>query len=328
MAGKKIDKEILRRLKTPESSFTSGETLARALGISRTAVWKRIRGLKARGFSIEAQTSKGYRLCDVAEPFNEISIAAGMATEFIGRKIHFFESLPSTNNKALELARTGAPEGTLIISETQTNGRGRLGREWSSPPGVNLYASIILRPRAAAHELQGITLLGAIAVAEAVARFSRRPPDVKWPNDILIDSKKVAGILMEMYTEAEMTSFVIAGIGVNLNMDPSILPAPLNREATSIKNVSKTAVARAAFTQTLCQSMESWYNTFLNKGLSAIIDAWRGYFRAEGKDVKVRSHNKTVKGICLGVNNSGALLIRDSMGVTQKILSGDLVRGA
>ncbi len=328
MAAQKTDEEILRRLGSPRGSFTSGQSLAEGLGISRTAVWKRIRGLKERGFAIEAEPSKGYRLSSAMEPFNELSISAGLSTKLIGRRIHFFNSLSSTNNMALELARKGHPEGSLIICDTQTNGRGRLGREWSSPMGVNLYASVILRPKATAHELQGFTLLGAVAVAEAVARFSKKPVAVKWPNDILLGSKKVAGILMEMYTEAEMAKFVIVGIGVNINMDPLLLPAPLNREATSIKSASGLDVSRAEFTRTLCHTLESWYNIFLNKGLSAIIDAWRGYFTAEGHTVRVRSHNKTIKGICMGVDHSGALLLRDSTGVTQKILSGDLIRGA
>ncbi|MFQ5428524.1 MAG: biotin--[acetyl-CoA-carboxylase] ligase [Thermodesulfobacteriota bacterium] len=328
MAGKKIDSEILRRLGSPQGSFISGEALAGRLGISRTAVWKHVSNLKSQGFPIEALRSKGYRLSGPVEPFNEISISAGMPTEIIGQKIHFFKTLPSTNERAALLAREGEAEGSIVICDTQTNGRGRLGRAWSSPPGVNLYASIILRPRAAAHELQGITLLGAVAVAETVALFSKRPPSVKWPNDVLIDSKKVAGILMEMYTEAEMASFVIAGIGVNLNMDPSLLPAPLNQEATSIKNAGGERVPRADFARALFLSLELWYKTFLKKGLSAIIEAWRGYFFAEGKPVKVRSHDKTIQGICLGVDNSGALLVRDSRGGTKKVLSGDLVRGA
>ncbi|MFQ5354498.1 MAG: biotin--[acetyl-CoA-carboxylase] ligase [Thermodesulfobacteriota bacterium] len=326
-ARKKIDSEILRRLGSPQDSFISGEVLARGLGISRTAVWKHVSGLKARGFPIESLPSKGYRLGGPLETFNKLSISAGMPTELIGQEIHFFDTLPSTNERAALLAIEGEPEGSVVICDTQTNGRGRLGRSWSSPPGVNLYASIILRPRAAVHELQGITLLGAVAVAETVALFSKKTPSVKWPNDVLLDSKKVAGILMEMHTEGEMARFVVAGIGVNLNMDPRLLPNPLNREATSIRNSGGRAVPRADFTRALFLSLELWYKTFLKKGLSAIIEAWRGYFLAEGKPVEVRSHQKTVKGICLGVDNFGALLIRDSSGVTKKVLSGDLVRG-
>jgi len=328
MAGKKTDSEILQRLQRPQGSFISGEVLAKTLGISRTAVWKRIRGLKSQGFPIISMPSKGYCLSAPIEPFNETSISAGLATEFIGQKIHFFKDLNSTNERAARLAQAGEPEGTVVICDTQTNGRGRLGRTWSSPPGVNLYASIILRPQLTAHELQGFTLLAAVALVETVARFCKKTPSVKWPNDILIGSKKVAGILMEMHTEGEMARFLIAGFGVNLNMDPAVLPHPVRDIATSIKDINGKGVERTDFTRALFLSLEFWYKTFLKKGLSAIIDAWRSHFTAEGKDVTIRSFDKTITGLCLGIDSSGALLIRDPQGETQKILSGDLIRCA
>ncbi len=328
MAGKKTEGEILRRLQSPQGAFISGETLAAELGISRTAIWKRIRSLKSEGFPIIALPSKGYRLSAPIEPFNETSISAGLTTEFIGQKIHFFNTLSSTNEKATHLAQAGEDEGSVVVCDSQSNGRGRLGRSWSSPPGVNLYTSIILRPQLTAHELQGFTLLAAVAVAETIAGYCKKAPAVKWPNDVLIDSKKVAGILMEMHTEGEMARFVIVGIGVNLNIDPTLLPPPVRDLATSIKNENNAAVKRADFARALFLTFEFWYKTFLNKGLSAIIDAWRSHFTAEGKDVTIRSFDKTIKGICLGIDSSGALLIRDYSGETKKILSGDLIRGA
>ncbi len=326
MARNKRDEKILRRLTGPRGSFVSGELLAEELGISRNAVWKRVKRLKEQGFPIESLRSKGYRLSGPLESFNETSISAGLTTTFIGRRIHFFDKLYSTNDKAFQLARQGAPEGTVVISEAQAGGRGRLGRVWTSPPGVNLYASVILRPRTAPFELQGITLLAAVAVAEAVAQFTTRPPSVKWPNDVLLDSKKVAGILMEMHTEAEMASFVITGIGVNLNMSKAMFPDELARRATSVISASREPVSRADFAQRLFLSLELWYKTFLDKGLSAIIKVWRKYFTSEGKPVRVRSLQKTIDGICLGVDDDGALLVRLASGATERVLAGDIVR--
>jgi len=327
MARNKRDEEILRRLNGPQDAFVSGEALAEELGISRTAVWKHLKRLKEEGLPIETKRSKGYRLSGPVETFNETNISAGLATSFIGHKILFFDTLNSTNDKAFQLARQGAPEGTVVISETQAGGRGRLGRLWASPPGLNIYASVILRPRAAPHELQGITLLAAVAVAEAVAHFTTRPPSVKWPNDVLLDSKKVAGILMEMHTEAEMASFVIAGIGVNINMTKDKIPAGLTQKATSVISASGGHVSRTAFAQKLFLSLEIWYKTFLEKGLSAIITAWRKYFTSEGKPIRVRSIQKTIDGVCLGVADDGALLVRLTSGATERVLAGDIVRG-
>jgi len=324
MGRNKTDEELLRRLEGPQGSFVSGEALAQELGVSRTAIWKRLKKLKAKGFPIESLRSRGYRFNGVISSFNEFTISAGLTTEFIGRKIHFFDKLYSTNDKAANLARQGAPEGTVVISETQEGGRGRLGRPWTSPSGVNLYASVILRPRVAPHELQGITLLAAVAVAEAVGHFATRAPSVKWPNDVLLDSKKVAGILMEMHTEAELASFVIAGIGVNVNMDKKMFPGELRHKATSIISASGEHISRTDFAQKVFLSLEIWYKTFLEKGLSAIIDAWRKYFTSEGKAVRVRSAQKTIEGTCLGVDNDGALLVRLPSGVTERVLAGDI----
>ncbi len=324
MGQKKPDEKILGRLNDSEGYFVSGQSLAEQLGISRTAVWKRINSLRGRGFPIESHASRGYRLSGPLELFNETSIGAGLTTELIGQKIFFFDKISSTNERAVHLARNGEPEGAVVIADTQKEGRGRLGRQWVSPPGVNLYASIILRPGTAPHELQGITLLAAVAVAETVARFTPKRPVVKWPNDILVDSKKIAGILMEMHTEAEMADFVVAGIGVNLNMAARDFPPAVRPIATSIKGASGRPVPRAAFTQALLLSLEIWYKTFLEKGLSAIIKSWRMYFASEGKPVRVRSPRKTIEGICLGVDDAGALLVRLASGTTERVLAGDV----
>ncbi len=324
MPGKTTDEKILKSLERSGKGFVSGQSLAASLGLSRTAIWKHMNSLKARGFPIESSASKGYRLSAPLLPFNETSISAGLATDLIGREILFFDRLSSTNEEAVQLARRGAPEGTVVIAEAQDKGRGRLGREWVSPPGRNLYASIILRPGTAPHELQGITLLAAVAVAETIARFSPKKPSVKWPNDVLIGNRKIAGILMEMQGSAEMADFVVAGIGINLNMEQKDFPTPLRKTATSLLCASGRPVPRAAFTQSLLLSIEIWYKTFLEKGLSAIIEVWRQHFTSEGKPLRVRSLRKTIEGICLGVDETGALVLRLANGATERVLAGDV----
>lgn len=320
--------EIIRALKGSPSGFVSGEALKKALGLSRTAVWKHMKNLKDMGFRIEASPSKGYTLkppIDPAKsPFNSVEISSALSTAFIGKNIFFYPSIDSTNRRAFELGRTGAPEGTAVIADEQTKGRGRLERTWESPPGLNLYLSLILRPRILPYDAQKLTLLMAVAAAEAVNAFLPGKAAVKWPNDILIDSKKAAGILMEMDSEPDSVNFIVAGIGVNINMTPDEMPQSIRRTATSIREKAGAPVSRADFTRALFSSVEKWYKIFMGEGFGPVLKRWRELFDREGKTVRVTSVNRTVEGICLGIDDSGALLLRLPSGVTERVLSGDV----
>lgn len=330
-AKEDTDVSIIRLLKEAPDTHISGSALSRALGISRTAVWKHIKGLRKAGYPVEASPSKGYRLAprDAASngAFNGIEVLSGLSTSFIGRRVFFFDTLDSTNIKALELGRKGEPEGTAVIADKQTMGKGRLGRRWESPPGVNLYTSVILRPGIPPADAQRLTLLMAVAAAEAVGIFTKESPSVKWPNDILIGSKKVAGILMEMDAEPDRVNFVVAGIGVNINMKEADLPDSLRQTASSIMQSAGKEVARAAVTQGLYSSIEKWYKIFLATGFSPVINEWKRYFAFEGKAVRVSVFNRTVEGICLGIDDDGALLVKTASGVIERVISGDVEAG-
>ncbi len=320
-----VEVEILDLLKRAGDGYTSGETISRTLGISRTAVWKHIRGLKKKGFSIEAGHSKGYRLRKGARPFNDVEVRAGLGTEFIGREILFYESIDSTNTRAYELARCGAREGTAVIAETQTSGRGRLKREWFSPPGVNLYTSIILKPPVPPYEAPRLTLTTAVAVAESISKVLPGRIGVKWPNDILIGSKKVAGILTEMKSEMDVVNFVVVGIGVNINMEISLLPDELRGRVTSLKEESGREVCRVGFTRDLYSSIEKWYKIYIHSGFSTVREGWRSFFNGEGKPVRVRCLDRVVDGMCMGIDRDGALLVKTHGGV-ERINCGDVER--
>ena len=307
--------------------YISGQSLSSRLGISRAAVWKHIRNLRGMGFLIEASPSKGYSLRNEAESFNAIGIRAALSTEVIGKKIFFYSSIDSTNIKAFELARMGEPEGTAVIADSQSSGKGRIGRRWESPPGVNVYTSVILRPDVEPQNAQNLTFLSAVAVAEAVEAVCLRKPTVKWPNDILIDSRKVAGILMEMDSEADRVHFVIAGIGVNVNMKERMLPVPIRTIASSLAEKAGIDIDRTGFVRALYSSIEKWYRIYSSDGFGPVLNAWKGYFDAEGKPIKVTSFNSTVFGICAGVDESGALLVRSPSGAIIRIISGDAERG-
>jgi BirA family biotin operon repressor/biotin-[acetyl-CoA-carboxylase] ligase len=311
---------IIRLLKADPDGYTSGRRITRELGISRTAVWKHMGALRRGGYSIEASPRNGYRLAGTSYPFNGVEVRSGLKNELLGKELFFYNTLESTNSRALEMAKEGAAEGTVIIAESQTKGRGRLGRTWLSAPGGNLYTSIILRPPIPPQDAQTLTLTAAVGVAETISAFSPVPPTVKWPNDVLIDSKKAAGILTEMNSEADRVNFVIVGIGVNVNMPP---PAPLGRRATSIKEICGKVIDRAEFAQTLYSRLEKWYKVYLDEGFAPVLGAWKGYFDAEGKHVKIEGFDK-IEGICMGVDEGGALLVRNSSGHTERVISGEV----
>ena len=322
---------LLNLLKKNLNSHLSGQTLSNASGISRTAIWKHINNIRKMGYNIEVVSGKGYRL--VGEmPFNEPEITGRLKTSFIGRPIYFHSNIDSTNTAAYDLALRGAKEGTAVVADSQEKGRGRLGRRWESPKGTNIYASIILRPDILPVFAPQLTLMGAVAVAETISKFlnngsgCKPEPAVKWPNDILIDSKKVSGILTEMNSEMDRINFVIMGIGVNLNMKRNMFSQELRYIATSLKEETGKEIPRVEFIQSLYANLEKWYKIFLKKGFKPISEAWKGYFDMSGKRVTVHQANGNIMGIALTINEDGFLMVRESSGKVVKIISGD-VRG-
>ncbi len=334
---KNIESEIIRHLKeaaagsngVTDAPYVSGQTICHALDLSRTAVWKHIKSLRKSGYDIKASTKKGYNLSPGSPcPFNAIELASGSNNKLIGRVVHFYDELGSTNLTAAELAASGAPEGTGVVADRQKNGKGRIGRQWHSPGGVNLYTSVILRPAIPPARGQALTLLSAVAVASTIGEFSTVRPTVKWPNDILIRGMKVAGILTEMSSEADRINHVIVGIGVNINMDMEKAPEEIQKIATAICKTSTTPevsiVSRLDFTRTLYSNLEKWYKLFLNKGLDPIIEAWREWFNGEGEKIRIRLFDSVTTGTCLGINSEGALLVQNPAGKVVKIIAGDV----
>lgn len=327
METRDAEVDIIRLLK--ESSFqgngpggyVSGQKISQGLGISRSAVWKHVENLRRQGYSIEAATHKGYRLARTDLPFNGIEVASRLCTGFIGRPLYFYPSIDSTNSRARELAGAGATEGTAVIADSQSAGRGRLGRSWVSPAGSNLYTSIVLRPPLPPSEAQTLTLMAAVAVAETVAEWLGYDPILKWPNDILIGSRKTAGILTEMSSETDRINHVILGIGVNLNSRSSTLPEPLNRDATSIMEMSGNEVERHHFTAALYSKLEKWYKCYLDDGFDGVRRAWQGYFGYKGRQVTVSGH-PAVEGTCMGIDERGALVVRTKAGKTERVVAG------
>jgi len=318
---------ILSFLAEGGADFISGATLSDKLGLSRTAVWKHVESLRKLGYTIEAQPARGYRLLQVPDRLTELEIAPMLSTRDLGRTLHHFDELPSTNVKAFELAHEGALHGEVIIAELQTAGKGRRGRAWVSPAGKNLSISIILRPEIAPARAPELTLLAAVALAETISEAGV-DAQIKWPNDVQVDGRKVAGILTELSADPERVHFVILGIGVNLNTELEDFPAELRDVATSLLLVRKQHVPRALFTAALLTRLEVWLETWQAEGFEPVRAAWKKASSTLGQDVLVRSESSELRGVAEDIDASGALIL-NSGDVRHRILAGDVeqVRG-
>jgi len=254
------------------------------------------------------------------------ALRAKLQTKIFGSPVHYFPIIDSTNVYAVRLAREGAAEGTTVIADAQSGGKGRLGRSWISPPGVNLYLSVILRPSVSASVAPQLNLLAAVAVADAISEVCQLTPAIKWPNDVLVAGKKVCGILAEMQTEAGELRAVILGIGVNINAPLSAFPEELHDKASSLLLVSGRTIERSMFTASLLTHLEKYYVLWLEQGFSALRTTWEMYASSVlGKRIAVAASEGTVTGTALGLDDNGALLVRDEAdNAIHRLLAGDV----
>jgi BirA family transcriptional regulator, biotin operon repressor / biotin---[acetyl-CoA-carboxylase] ligase len=303
--------------------FTSGEALSDKLGLSRAAIWKNVASLRTQGYEIEALAGRGYRLVGVPDRLTQLELTPLVSTHDIGRTVHFQEVAPSTSDVAFTLANEGALHGEVVIAEHQTRGRGRRGRTWISPPGKNLYISVILRPELAPQDAPQLTFVAAVATAETV-REAGCEAWLKWPNDVEIRGRKVAGILTELSAEPGRVNFVVVGIGVNLNAASSDFPAEVRDRATSILIERGSPVPRALFTAALCARLETWYDRLIEDGFEAILDRWRELTSTLGSPLRVTLGDRTVVGTAEDVDPHGALMVRDDAAHLHRVVAGDV----
>ncbi len=313
------DARILGRLRAAKAPV-SGEELAELLGCSRAAVWKRIAALREEGYRIEAHHAAGYVLAGTPDRLGPAELAPHLSGGW--RDVHWLARVDSTQRVARDLARSGAAEGTAVVAEEQTAGRGRLGRSWHSPPGDNLYCSVVLRPPRAPAEVPQIALVAGLAVAAAVEETVGRRPAIKWPNDVLLDGKKVAGILTEMESEIERVHHVIAGIGVNLNTRR--FPRELSAKASSLRLLTGRPVDRAMFTARLLAALEARYGRYLSVGFTSVRTEWESYSCLTGTEVRVQGPGGEVAGRVLGLDDDGALRLRGADGRVARIVAGEV----
>lgn len=243
----------------------------------------------------------------------------------IGREILFFSEIDSTNSKAREEALRGAKEGTIIIADAQTRGRGRLGRPWESPPGMNLYASMILRPAIPLADAAAMPLLTGIAVAKGLGRSTGAAAGIKWPNDILVGGKKIAGILAEAEAAGERVRFIIMGVGVNVNVGADEMPSSLKETATSLRIVTGRELSRARVAAAVFEEMEEVYALFEEKGFAGRLrNEWNRLSVVNGKWATLSTLKESWAGKVLGIDEDGALLFQDEQGRTRRFIAGDV----
>ena len=316
---------ILRLFREAGSGFVSGELISRELQVSRTAVWKHINGLRDAGYVIEAIPSRGYHLLSSPDILSVDEVRGKLHTTRIGRQLVCMPETTSTNADAFHLAEAGAEEGTTVIADAQSGGKGRRGRVWSSPTGVNLYCSVVLRPSIMPYEAPQLTFLSAVAVARAIEATTTLKTEIKWPNDVLINGRKVAGLLNEMSAETDGINFVILGIGVNLNMTSAQFPADLRTPATSLLLSQGLQINRAQFAATMLGELDRLYTDFLHHGFDPVRDEWQQRCNANGREIVVSDAGvETVRGMFHGIDGDGALLLRLPDGMVDRILSGDV----
>ncbi len=313
--------KILCRLRG-EKGYVSGKDLGTELGVSRTAVWKAVASLRAEGYQIESSTNRGYRLVSSPDLFTPEEISAGLGTKFLGRHMFCYRSIDSTNEEAKRMALQGAPDGSLFVAEQQTGGRGRLGRKWDSPPGKGLWFTVLLRSGSIPLSPSMITLLAGLSVLKASRSLSGVRTLIKWPNDIIIGSRKVCGILAEMSAEIDRVEFMVVGIGVNVNN--ASFPPDLEKKATSFLMETGKPIRRVSLLQETLRELETLLRENASGLTPAFLKEYRGCCVTLGRKVCFLRGGKRISGLAKDVTPQGELLVRLPDGRMETVFSGEV----
>lgn len=316
---------VLTALKERKGEWVSGEALSESLKVSRTAVWKQVKTLLAEGYEVESAPKKGYRISATADLLSPEEVCAGLTTKVFGRQDYFYyREIDSTNNRARVLASEGYPEGTVVVAETQTAGRGRRGRSWYSPAKQGIYVSVILRPVLPLKEISRVSLVTAVAVAATLESELNLQPRIKWPNDVLVDNKKIAGILSEAVTDMDGVEYIVVGIGLNINNKIQDFPTDFRTPATSALAEHDHPDSRIQVLQGLLLHLESYYQQLLAGNFAMTLDKARSLSMVIGQEIRLDTVNGFTVGKAIDIDASGFLLVLDQQGTTHTIMSGEI----
>jgi BirA family biotin operon repressor/biotin-[acetyl-CoA-carboxylase] ligase len=320
-----LDVEILNALRAAGTGAVSGAELSQSLNVSRAAIWARIEDLRKLGYEIEASPHQGYRLASVPDVLHADDLLSRLgSTRVIGRDIRVFQETTSTNDVVEKLAHDGVKEGVVVFAESQTRGRGRMGRKWISPPGKGLWFSVLLRPNFHPQEATRLTIASATALRRAIVGLTGLQPEIKWPNDLLIWGKKVAGILTELSAELDRVRHVILGIGVDVNPVPSDFPETVRSIATSLKIASGRHVSRAELAVAILREFDHDYARVCSGAFAALADEWEEHCTTLGRQVSIRLGQREVRGCAESLSPEGELLVRTEHGHLERVVGGDV----
>ena len=321
-----MKEEILRLLRSADS-YISGQELCNRFGVSRTAVWKAINQLKEAGYEIEAQQNKGYRLMAAPDLMTEAEIKSLMHTEWVAKEVLYFDTIDSTNTKAQELAEKGYPSGTLVVADKQESGKGRRGRSWVSPSGTGIFMTLMIKPDINPNNASMLTLVAALAVAKAITSVTGEEALIKWPNDIVVNGKKVCGILTEMNAQFDYINHIVVGIGINVHNES--FPEEISQMASSL--MIEAGGKRFHRAQIIAETMsyfEQYYDTFLKtQDLSALVREYDELLVNMNKAVRVLDPKEPFDGKAMGITPKGELIV-DTWESRKLVSSGEVsVRG-
>lgn len=321
-----MKEEILRLLRSADG-YISGQELCNRFGVSRTAVWKAINQLKEAGYEIEAQQNKGYRLMAAPDLMTEAEIKSLMHTDWVAKEVLYFDTIDSTNIKAQELVEKGYPSGTLVVADKQESGKGRRGRSWVSPSGTGIFMTLMIKPDINPNNASMLTLVAALAVAKAITSVTGEEALIKWPNDIVVNGKKVCGILTEMNAQFDYINHIVVGIGINVHNES--FPEEISQMASSL--MIEAGGKRFHRAQIIAETMsyfEQYYDTFLKtQDLSALVREYDELLVNRNKSVRVLDPKEPFDGKAMGITPKGELIV-DTWESRKLVSSGEVsVRG-
>jgi BirA family biotin operon repressor/biotin-[acetyl-CoA-carboxylase] ligase len=315
---------LLTLLSENATIVISGARIAREIGVSRSTVWRWVEQLRKLGVHVKGQRSTGYFLEKVPDILTPDLLRKRLKGNLFGKRVFHFFKTDSTNRVAMELGFAGEPEGTVVMAEEQTAGRGRSGRSWHSEKGTGLYVSMVLRPRLAPAQAPLLTMLAGISAQGAIQALSGLEPELKWPNDLLLNGKKLGGILTEMHAEQSAIRFVVVGIGINTNQEK--FPAELATLATSLRKESGRITSRLELLVRLLAQFESDYSRFLSEGAPFVVERFQkvsGF--AQGRRVRVETGAESYVGTTAGLSAEGLLLVTRENGQSTTVIAGDVI---
>jgi BirA family transcriptional regulator, biotin operon repressor / biotin---[acetyl-CoA-carboxylase] ligase len=320
-----IDAQILAGLRAAGDGSISGAELSQQLGVSRAAVWAHIEDLRALGYDIEASPHLGYRLVSTPDVLHADDLLSRLeGTKVIGRDIRVFQETTSTNDVIEKLARDGVREGVVVFAESQTKGRGRLGRKWMSPAKGGLWFSLLLRPKLHPQEATQLMVASATALRRAIELHTGLTVAIKWPNDILVRGKKVAGILTELSAELDQIQRVILGIGVNVNLNPDEFPPELRQLATSLSAEHGKPFSRPELAVAILRELDRDYARISSGQFPAVADEWEEHCTTIAQEVVIRTGERQIRGYAESLDEDGALLLRTDHGRLERVIGGDV----